>query len=514
MVDHPLSFPCGRVQPYAKNRPYVDFLSLFWISTPLYLMGDLQDSVETWPIDKLSELVAHPAAEIFPMLTGDALTAFTGDIEAHGVREPLVVFHGRLLDGRNRLAACHTLGMGAPVRQFEGDESDAIALVVSLNVQRRHLNQSQAAVAAALCLELFRAEANRRQREGGTRGGVKRGPNGQPKVKAILPEPSETAHDGADSTASAGGLSGGTACEDAARAFGTSETYVKHGKRIVDIAPDVAQLVLAGEVLMPAATKLAALNPKERKAALDSVRSGDARNVNTAVVRLQEKKRRDRTPKPETPGTIEHRDAVEFLESLDRESVDLLLTDPPYLTDVDDIEAFANAWTSAALPTLKTTGQAYICVGNYPEEIAAYLSAFRRFDHIQQRSLIYWRYKNTIGPRPSDGYRQNVQAVFYLRGHEAPPLNAVSLNELDSVIDINAPDGRLGERYHAWQKPDGLAELFVRHGSTEGDLVVDPFAGTGTFLTAAAKLGRRAIGSDNSEDSIRIALERGCERAA
>ena len=301
----------------------------------------------------------------------------------------------------------------------------------------------------------------------------------------------------------------------AAAAVGVGERTIQDGKWIFDHAPDVEELMLGRKVKsVKEAKRLAALAPEDRRDVLDEVARGEARNINTALVRFKEKQRREQELKPEAPGRVRHQDAALFLESLDAESVDLILTDPPYMTDVDDIEAFADRWVAAAIPRLKPTAQAYICVGNYPEELAAYLSALRQYPHIQQRNLIYWRYKNTIGPKPSDGYRQNVQAVFYLRGPEAPPLHAESLNELDSVVDINAPDGRLGERFHAWQKPDRLAELFVRHGSSPGDLVVDPFAGTGTFLIAAAKLGRRALGADNSDERIRIAIERGCERAA
>jgi hypothetical protein len=78
-----------------------------------------------------------------------------------------------------------------------------------------------------------------------------------------------------------------------------------------------------------------------------------------------------------------------------------------------------------------------------------------------------------------------------------------------SVQDINAPDGRLGNRLHTWQKPDELANRLIRHGSKKGDLVVDCFACTGTFLIAAAKFDRIAKGCDISEDNLKIAKQRG-----
>jgi site-specific DNA-methyltransferase (adenine-specific) len=58
-----------------------------------------------------------------------------------------------------------------------------------------------------------------------------------------------------------------------------------------------------------------------------------------------------------------------------------------------------------------------------------------------------------------------------------------------------------------------LAERFIRHSTKEGDTVIDPFACTGTFLLAAAKLGRLAKGCDISQENIEIAIQRGCADA-
>ncbi len=190
---------------------------------------------------------------------------------------------------------------------------------------------------------------------------------------------------------------------------------------------------------------------------------------------------------------------------------DLLLTDPPYATDVEDIRAFACDWLPVALAHVKPTGRAYICIGAYPHELAAYLAAPSAAMTLAQ--VLVWTYRNTLGPAPSQDYKQNWQAILYFRGAETAPLTVPVMTEQFSVQDINAPDGRLGDRYHAWQKPDTLAARFVRHATTEGDLVLDPFAGTGTFLLAAARLGRAAFGCDRDPAQVAICLERGCADA-
>lgn len=194
-----------------------------------------------------------------------------------------------------------------------------------------------------------------------------------------------------------------------------------------------------------------------------------------------------------------------------QDGCDLLLTDPPYSTDVSDIRTFASAWLPVALARVKPTGRAYVCIGAYPEELAAYLSVDP--GHLILAGVLVWTYRNTLGPQPKHDYKLNWQAVLYYRGAEAPPLDCAQMTEQFSVQDLNAPDGRQGDRWHTWQKPDELAERFVRHSTRKGDLVLDPFAGTGTFLLAAARLGRVALGCDSDPEMLRIAKERGCDVA-
>ena len=88
----------------------------------------------------------HPFAEIFPLMVGEAYEKFRDDIEANGLEEPIVTYRGRGLDGRNRLKACEELGIVPVFKEYEGD--DPIGHIVSLNLHRRHLTESQKAMIA------------------------------------------------------------------------------------------------------------------------------------------------------------------------------------------------------------------------------------------------------------------------------------------------------------------------------------------------------------------------------
>jgi hypothetical protein len=90
----------------------------------------------------------HPAASIFPMMSNEDFTALKEDIRAHGQLEDVVLLDGKVLDGRHRLRACRELGI-APRRCELTECDDPIACVLSKNLHRRHLSQSQRAQCAA-----------------------------------------------------------------------------------------------------------------------------------------------------------------------------------------------------------------------------------------------------------------------------------------------------------------------------------------------------------------------------
>ena len=92
----------------------------------------------------------HPAADLFPLLEGPAFDALAADIAAHGVRVPIVLHpDGSVLDGRNRLRACEAVGVTPARETWTGELGTETDYVISLNLARRHLDESQRAMVAA-----------------------------------------------------------------------------------------------------------------------------------------------------------------------------------------------------------------------------------------------------------------------------------------------------------------------------------------------------------------------------
>ena len=98
----------------------------------------------------------HDLANIFPMLAGDEAKARAHDILEHGLREPITLLEGKILDGRNRYIACLDAGIEPRFTHYGGD--DPAAYVVSLNLKRRHLDESQRAMVAKKLATLERGQ--------------------------------------------------------------------------------------------------------------------------------------------------------------------------------------------------------------------------------------------------------------------------------------------------------------------------------------------------------------------
>jgi N6-adenosine-specific RNA methylase IME4 len=89
----------------------------------------------------------HEAANIFPMMEGQGYKDLVSDIAANGLQMPIVLHEEKILDGRNRYRACLELGLLPEFVYYEGD--NPFSYVVSLNLKRRHLDESQRAMVAA-----------------------------------------------------------------------------------------------------------------------------------------------------------------------------------------------------------------------------------------------------------------------------------------------------------------------------------------------------------------------------
>ena len=92
-------------------------------------------------------LAFHPLANVFPLIEGEEFFAFCEDIKVNGQQEPIVLFNGMILDGRNRYRALQELGIEPAFEQYAGGAP--LEYVLSKNMYRRQLTVAQRSIIAA-----------------------------------------------------------------------------------------------------------------------------------------------------------------------------------------------------------------------------------------------------------------------------------------------------------------------------------------------------------------------------
>ena len=111
-----------------------------------------KQTTESLPVTEKHVMQFHEYANLFPLMDEKSADDLAADIAQNGLVDPVIVFEGKILDGRNRWNAAQTLGIECETREYEGD--DPLAFVISTNLKRRHLNESQRAMVAGRLADL------------------------------------------------------------------------------------------------------------------------------------------------------------------------------------------------------------------------------------------------------------------------------------------------------------------------------------------------------------------------
>jgi ParB-like chromosome segregation protein Spo0J len=190
-------------------------------------------TILTKPTETKANLSAHPLADIFPLMEGDEFDALVEDIKANWLREPITLFENQILDGRNRYRAVIKAALQYKLKEenfrtYSG--SDPLGLVVSANLHRRHLTESQRALIAARIVT------------------TKLGDNQFNKA--------------------------GVTNKQAAAMLGVSQATVKMAKDVAQkAAPEINQLVQKGELRLGAAKQLLNVDKSQQVAELEKIKA-------------------------------------------------------------------------------------------------------------------------------------------------------------------------------------------------------------------------------------------------
>ena len=229
--------------------------------------------------------------------------------------------------------------------------------------------------------------------------------------------------------------------------------------------------------------------------------------------------------------SIIHGDCVDILKSLDSESVDLIVTDPPYNLSKnygnngdnlnhDEYMAFSRSWLAESKRVLKLTGTIYLFMGvRYISYIYMILEQELGFHF---NSWITWSYTQGIGktkgfsPRHDDVlmFTKNSKFKFNLDSVRVPQKYYRSVNNMRGANPGNVWEFshvhycQTNRQNHPTQKPEALFERMILASSDENDLVLDPFCGSGTSMRVCQQINRCGIGIEINEEYVSMAKKR------
>lgn len=390
---------------------------------------------------------------ILPPLSPEEYEALKADIAVHGVQVPVELDElGNILDGHHRVAICQELGIrDYPTIVRAGlSEDEKITHALRLNLLRRHLTREQR---RDLVLDL-------RQRGWSLRR---------------IAETLQVAHP--------------TVLRDLAGAGGTNvppdrvrgadgRSYPARRPSVVAKSAAERERALQALQIVPAEKlpakmldthRLERLARYEQAAQRAYARLGD---VQTAGVTLLRGDLRDR--------------GIEIPD----QSVDLILTDPPY---AEEHLPLYSALGELAARVLKKDGLAVVYAGQMflPEVLA------RLGEHLKY----WWATALILDGDHARVHPRRIQVGYKLLLLYAPPDGTGPREWLHDLWRSE----RKWKPYHPWQQSAGVAEYYIRQLTSPGDVVLDPFLGTGTTGVEAVRLGRRFIGIELDPTTLALA---------
>jgi len=390
----------------------------------------------------------HPAADVFPLLSAVELKQLADDIAKRGLMHPILVFEGKILDGRNRYKACQIAKVEPTYQILDLKQvgPSAIEFVVSQNLRRRQMNPSQTAMAAAVAMPTWIAEGKKR-----SISNLRRGKNNPEKIPIS---------------------SRGASASRLSKIFGVSSRYITAAVKLNRHAKDLAKRVFEGELPITGALRIC------REQDLAQRRQKERAALKNKKVSIQ----------------VHQQDIQQLTRNIKLPPIDLIITDPPF--------------ASETLPLWENLGQLagqVLKPGGYLAVMSGIQFLPNVINALQVSGLAYY-WTICVHLTGANGRRHGLRLinawrpifVFY-----KPPFQVPARQVLDHFAGCLP-----SVKNHKWEQTADVFGEIVKDFTCAGEWVLDPFVGSGAVLEACQKLKRNGIGSDVDPATVAMSKKR------
>ncbi len=448
----------------------------------------------------LNSLVLHPQAELVPKMSPAQAAEFESDIAARGIRVPIEIIDGNVvIDGRSRYLAAQKLGLyQVPVVDAPTSGEPPVLYMLRSASKRRHLTEDQLACLALEEMKILTAISRQKRAAKAGRGNQQ------------IADLSDSA---ATSSAKCRDRSG-DARTIVANRYGISQRRIRAAKRLQEISPALFEQAKSGATRLAEAKREAQRQVRRKELREQARQASQITNSNQWEIRLG--------------------DCLDELRKIEPGSVRLIFADPPYNIGIDygdgaaadslprdQYLAWCQKWIQACVRLLANNGSLWVMIN---DEHADSLGVMLRETGMPRRAWIKWY--ETFGVNCQRNFNRCSRHIFYhvkdsqnfvfnpeaiTRSKRQQNQKAITSDKLwDNVWCIPRLVENSRERIPdvPTQLPLDLVRPIVSCASNPGDLVLDPFCGSGTTGVAAIESKRRFIGIEKNPKFHTLATNR------
>ncbi|WP_414515715.1 DNA methyltransferase [Nostoc sp. PCC 9305] len=420
---------------------------------------------------QVEELTYHPYIFLFPPLSPQEFQNLRADIAINGQGIAITVLKGtnQIIDGRHRYEICKELGIKQKIDHVDLTEFQILWKVISLNVKRRHLSESQRAAIAADIANL-------------QHGGDRRSENFKPQIRGLI------------------------STREAAEQLSVSTRNIEAAKSIKNSFPEVWEHIRNGEVTVADAYQMRAEPEKIKREVIRrfSLDKSTGKRIKKLVKYRKDVKQE--IAKQTIKQAVSQVLAMEISESpsvlfgdvwqlgnhtltccdsatWNAPPARLAIADPPYnagMADWDIGFEWNHDWLIEKADLVIVTPGDESC------------SHFLRKTTMPYKCMIAHWIQNGMSKSPM-GYGNHIIAAVFCKEFSPYKITGIR-NQNYSQSIIQPVDG--DENDHPGRKPIDFVLTWIERLTAKNDVIIDPFLGSGTTLMAAEQLSRTCHGAE------------------